>query len=71
MALKLIYPSCFKVVLKSNGETEMLIKYGCTNEFQDRVYGKGIRVANEVTKQSSGSKVGRCTVCRKEAKEHK
>ena len=41
-----------------------IIKCTCKNEQQDKMYGKGNRVANQ-TKNSDG-KVFRCTVCAKE-----
>jgi len=43
------------------------IKCTCTNDFQDRFYGKGIRIANK-TQKSKGTtdKYYRCTVCLKE-----
>ena len=42
-----------------------IIKCECKNEFQDKRYGKGRRLANQ-TKKSDG-KVFRCTVCGKES----
>lgn len=43
------------------------LKCSCKSEFQDQLYGKGIRLFNECI---SGSKVTgyRCTVCGKEIK---
>lgn len=41
-----------------------VIKCNCVHEFQDRIYGKGMRLANEM-----GDNNGyRCTVCGKEYK---
>ena len=42
-----------------------LIRCNCVSEFQDKTYGKGIRVANrnQGGKQKMGST---CTVCSKE-----
>lgn len=37
-----------------------VIKCTCAHEYQDRVYGKGMRLANET------SKGYRCTVCGKD-----
>ena len=39
----------------------------CSNDFQDRVYGRGARVANDTQKSKSPDKVTvRCTVCKAE-----
>jgi len=39
----------------------------CSHEFQDRVYGRGARVANDTQKSKSTDKVVvRCTVCKEE-----
>lgn len=40
----------------------MKTKCTCSSEYQDRVYGKGIRIANETGKTNTV----RCTVCGKE-----
>lgn len=37
----------------------MKMKCNCAHEFQDKVYGKGIRVHNPCKE----GKAGRCTVC--------
>lgn len=44
------------------------LKCSCSNSYQDAVYGKGIRIMNEVTKANNkpGVKTFRCTVCSKE-----
>lgn len=42
-------------------EDTMLIHCTCKSEFQDRVYGKNIRVANKTVK--GGEERGRCTIC--------
>ena len=36
----------------------------CTNEYQDRVYGAGMRLHNHSPKTSAGG--WRCTVCKRE-----
>jgi len=43
----------------------MIVKCNCPSEGQDRLNGKGMRVANSTDKDSStrGRKVCRCTVC--------
>jgi len=40
----------------------MIKKCTCKHEFQDKKYGKGMRVFNK------GKEVWRCTVCRKEVR---
>jgi hypothetical protein len=35
----------------------------CANEFQDKKYGKGVRVANTTAKQDNTRVTVRCTVC--------
>lgn len=44
-----------------------IVKCTCQNEYQDKVYGKGNRVANPVDKSKVNGKVQhyRCTVCKK------
>lgn len=37
------------------------VKCTCENAFQDKTYGKGVRVANKTQKDSA-----RCTVCGRE-----
>jgi redox-regulated HSP33 family molecular chaperone len=37
----------------------------CSHEQQDKLYGKGIRVANATSKQDTTSIEVRCTVCGK------
>ena len=46
----------------------MKIKCTCKHEYQDKKYGKGIRIGNLVTGKSdkAGKKVYRCTVCKRE-----
>lgn len=36
----------------------------CSNEFQDKQYGKGIRVANATLKKNEIQTEVRCTVCK-------
>ena len=43
-----------------------IIKCNCEHEGQDKMYGKGNRVANEVVSKSGTKKIYRCTVCGKE-----
>lgn len=41
------------------------VKCGCTHEFQDKVYGPGMRIANKTEKAPAPSQVTvRCTVCK-------
>lgn len=40
------------------------IKCTCEHEYQDKKYGKGIRMANKTTKENPD--YYRCTVCAKE-----
>lgn len=35
----------------------------CEHKEQDKLHGKGVRVANETTKARGTSRVYRCTVC--------
>lgn len=35
------------------------VKCSCANEFQDKTYGKGTRIANRTAKEGEA----RCTVC--------
>jgi hypothetical protein len=44
-----------------NGTAKISCK--CANEFQDKHYGKGVRVANATSKQIQDKAVVRCTVC--------
>ena len=44
-----------------------IIKCNCKHEYQDRVYGKGKRLANKMTGGKTVKKNSwRCTVCGKE-----
>lgn len=44
-----------------------LVNCTCVNEFQDKMYGKGVRVTTPKNKsQKEGSFVVRCTVCLRE-----
>lgn len=38
-------------------------KCGCIHEFQDRTYGKGMRVMNMTAKGTKDSPKYRCTIC--------
>lgn len=46
-----------------NGTARVLCN--CENAFQDKQYGKGVRVANTTAKQDTSSAEVRCTVCGK------
>jgi len=41
-------------------------KCTCENAFQDKKYGKGMRVMNPTTKGQGNQKGWRCTVCKAE-----
>jgi hypothetical protein len=41
----------------------MILPCTCTHAYQDKVYGKGMRVHNEGTKCGQGGPGYRCTVC--------
>lgn len=41
----------------------MIIKCGCSNEYQDKKHGKGMRVCNEVKTPPNTTPQFRCTVC--------
>lgn len=43
-----------------------IITCDCKNEYQDKKYGKGNRVANQIKKMSGTIPFVRCTVCKKE-----
>lgn len=47
-----------------------LVHCSCGNDYQDKRYGKNVRLANEVGKPkpvpAKGQMVCRCTVCRRE-----
>lgn len=38
----------------------------CKHEFQDKIYGLGMRVMNYLSKKTGNAQVVRCTVCGKE-----
>ncbi len=42
----------------------IILKCGCKHDFQDKTYGNGMRVANQLLKKE----YFRCTVCGKELK---
>lgn len=45
----------------------MIISCSCVNEYQDKVYGKGLRVHNPRAKtKSQTQQTFRCTVCKAE-----
>jgi hypothetical protein len=41
----------------------MIKKCTCKHEYQDKKYGKGMRVANALQTSKQGAKKYRCTVC--------
>lgn len=41
----------------------MIITCTCSHDYQDKVYGKGRRVANKMKGVSKDSKKARCTSC--------
>lgn len=41
-------------------------KCTCTNEYQDKKYGKNLRVMNTIFKGKTGGTKYRCTVCKVE-----
>lgn len=41
----------------------MILRCTCVNPYQDKRYGKGLRVVNPTTKGNSNSVTYRCTVC--------
>jgi len=43
----------------------MIIKCTCTHNFQDKKYGKGMRVCNVLAKTLGKTPEYRCTVCEK------
>jgi hypothetical protein len=43
-----------------------ILKCSCNNEFQDKEYGKGMRVFNSGGNINSTVKTYRCTVCESE-----
>ena len=53
------------IIQSSSKYGAVIIKCTCTNDFQDKVYGKGMRVAN-LCKQKSTKIAKRCTICKKE-----
>lgn len=46
---------------QKNGTAKVNCK--CVNEYQDKKYGKGVRIANSTAKQDNTTGVVRCTVC--------
>jgi len=44
----------------------MLLKCDCKSEYQDKAYGKGMRVHNLMAKSPTTEQMARCTVCCKE-----
>ena len=38
----------------------------CSHEYQDKIYGKGMRVFNNAPSKGSNPKRYRCTVCKKD-----
>jgi len=41
----------------------MIMRCSCEHEFQDRLYGKGMRVFNQIKRSASHSNHARCSVC--------
>lgn len=41
----------------------MILRCNCTNPYQDKTYGKGLRVANLTSKGNDATPSYRCTVC--------
>lgn len=44
---------------------------GCKHTFQDKTYGKGIRVMNPIVKKATSPNTLRCTVCSTEQRQAK
>lgn len=44
----------------------MIHKCTCQHEYQDKRYGTGRRIFNEMAKSAPGTIKGRCTVCKNE-----
>lgn len=44
-------------------KTITTVKCKCTNEFQDKKYGLGMRIANRTEKGDVDGRDARCTVC--------
>lgn len=42
------------------------LKCTCQHEWQDKTYGKGMRVCNPTAKKSGDKVIYRCTVCKRE-----
>jgi hypothetical protein len=49
----------------SRAKTPAKVRCTCKHEYQDRVYGQGIRVANPVENVNKNYGRYRCTVCSK------
>lgn len=47
-------------------ESMKVISCTCQSEYQDKLYGKGRRIANKTEKKLGLSPVWRCTVCGKD-----
>lgn len=47
-------------------KSKMHLSCSCNNEFQDKFYGKGIRMFNDCKSKSPGTYKYRCTSCLKE-----
>ena len=47
------------------GENSKIIKCTCEHKYQDKKYGKGLRVHNKTVTKSGPSQEYRCTVCGK------
>lgn len=54
----------FKIYLTQSQEAIMIKRCTCTHEYQDKKYGKGMRVMNQTAEVRPVTY--RCTVCEKE-----
>lgn len=43
----------------------MILPCDCTSETQDKLYGKGKRVHNDMATKAQGQRETRCSVCQK------
>jgi hypothetical protein len=53
----------WKELLEFTEGDEMILPHTCANEFQDKRYGKGMRVMNPTGKALTKSTAACCTVC--------
>jgi hypothetical protein len=47
----------------TSNKTTARVLCKCASDFQDKTYGKGVRVANRTAKNYGESSDARCTVC--------